>query len=74
MALCRTIKKCTTEIGRGERMFEKKEKKKECVLNSRQWRTKILESPELTRPSARSETIKNILFPTHIKYRDQEDN
>lgn len=68
MALCRTIKKCTTKIGRGERIFEEKEKKKERVLNNRK-----LEGPELMRPSARSETIKNNLFPTHIKYRDQED-
>lgn len=40
MALCRTIKKCKTEIGRGERMFEKKEKKKECVLNNRNGKPK----------------------------------
>ena len=35
MALCRTIKKCKTTIGRGERIFQIKEKKKERVLNNR---------------------------------------
>lgn len=40
MALFRTIKKSKTKIGRGERIFEKKEKEKERVVNNRNGRPK----------------------------------